>query len=323
MREDMFKVIVERPRNVYSNTYSGDGRIFRNAEDAPLRMGMRRGYHRWRKHLNENLAPLKRYLERQVGRPWSDVYSEICAVIDTRSTVKQHVRQHIGDFVALRTRWEASAKGGRVLVHVERGLLESGLRPLHDVRQRLYVHPLTGVLLANPWPKRTYETQGAVARRQEKARAESRRIISADTQWHRLDGLWFEVKLAHLPERADGEDTGCWDVVRKRVVRTQGWKYWPEKDGTQDWYGAPDVYAVSKRQLSAREFSAHSSDTRKGRKAAKNNGPHGPLFFATCWRRAPLRHVRCSQLSGRIPPPYTRNLSFYAVVQACTSLDQQ
>lgn len=44
MREDMFKVIVERPRLVNSNGYSRDGRKFRNHEDAPGQLGMKRGY---------------------------------------------------------------------------------------------------------------------------------------------------------------------------------------------------------------------------------------------------------------------------------------
>jgi hypothetical protein len=38
MREDMFKVIVERPRPVNSNGYSRDGRKFRNDEDAPTQL---------------------------------------------------------------------------------------------------------------------------------------------------------------------------------------------------------------------------------------------------------------------------------------------
>ena len=40
MREDMFKVIVERPRLVNSNGYSRDGRKFRNDANAPGRLGM-------------------------------------------------------------------------------------------------------------------------------------------------------------------------------------------------------------------------------------------------------------------------------------------
>ena len=38
MREDMFKVIVERPRLVNSTGYSRDGRKFRNDESAPARL---------------------------------------------------------------------------------------------------------------------------------------------------------------------------------------------------------------------------------------------------------------------------------------------
>jgi hypothetical protein len=72
MRDDMFKVIVERPRRIHSNAYKGDGRAFRNREDGPSRLGMNKGYDD-RKGLNENLAPLKRFLERQVNRPWDKV----------------------------------------------------------------------------------------------------------------------------------------------------------------------------------------------------------------------------------------------------------
>jgi hypothetical protein len=69
MREDMFKVIVERPRLVNSNGYSRDGRRFRNREEVGSFLGMKRGYDST-KWLNENLAPLRRYLASQVNRPW-------------------------------------------------------------------------------------------------------------------------------------------------------------------------------------------------------------------------------------------------------------
>lgn len=74
MREDMYKVIVERPRR--GGSYSRDGRRFRASEDAPTKVGMRKGYGSL-KYLNENLAPLRRYLERQAGRPWNLVFSDV------------------------------------------------------------------------------------------------------------------------------------------------------------------------------------------------------------------------------------------------------
>jgi hypothetical protein len=74
MREDMYKVIVERPRR----GKEGDATAARLREDfdGPMRLGMRAGY--GYRSLNENLAPLRRYLHAQIGRPWDKVFSEIC-----------------------------------------------------------------------------------------------------------------------------------------------------------------------------------------------------------------------------------------------------
>ena len=103
MREDMSRVIVERPR------LGGDrGRKGRSvsSDDLPKQEGMRR------KHvlsgdckvLNENLSPLRRYLERQVGRPWNKIYSEIARYLRADSTVQQHVRDHLSNFVSVKPR---------------------------------------------------------------------------------------------------------------------------------------------------------------------------------------------------------------------------
>ena len=85
MRKDMAKVLVERPRLIDSTEHRG-----RKLPDEllPKSLGVRRavreagGY----KQLNENLAPLRRYLERQVGRPWNKVFSDIAANLKSTST---------------------------------------------------------------------------------------------------------------------------------------------------------------------------------------------------------------------------------------------
>src|SRR5947209_3737612 len=100
MREDMAKVIVERPRIKPRNTRKGR-RV--DPDDLPAYEGMRRA-HAWRgerKQLNENLAPLRRYLAKQVGRPWDKVYSEISTHLRVDNVVQQHVRDHLHDFVAV------------------------------------------------------------------------------------------------------------------------------------------------------------------------------------------------------------------------------
>lgn len=111
MRKDMFKVIVERPRLIEDSARKGRSR----PDDLlPSRIGLRRaareagGY----KMLNENLAPLRRYLGKQVGRPWNTVYSEICAHLKSASTVQQHVRDHIRDYVQLNPRDDLRVRGG-------------------------------------------------------------------------------------------------------------------------------------------------------------------------------------------------------------------
>ena len=54
------------------------------------------------KSLNENLAPLVRFIRKRIGRRWDDVFSEICEHLDTGSTVKMHVREHLEDFILIR-----------------------------------------------------------------------------------------------------------------------------------------------------------------------------------------------------------------------------
>ena len=103
MRPDMAKVIVERPRRLEG--FSRKGRVL-PPDDLPSHEGMRlRHVRNWGgKVLNENLAPLRRYLERQVVRPWNKVYAEISAHLRPTSAVQQHVRDHLHHFVAVAPR---------------------------------------------------------------------------------------------------------------------------------------------------------------------------------------------------------------------------
>src|SRR5262245_28623230 len=114
MRGDMPKVIVERPRQGSGGMRLRRDKTVREDDAALSKIGMKRharergGY----KSLNENLAPLKRYLDAQVNRPWDKVWSEICKNLKPSNTVQQHVRDHIPDFVAIKT----SLRDGKVWV---------------------------------------------------------------------------------------------------------------------------------------------------------------------------------------------------------------
>jgi len=141
MRSDMHKVIVERPRMLRSAWRSRKTALHLDTvrssqahdagEDYDSGPG-RAACSRYQKHLNENLAPLKRYLRAQVGRPWDKVYSEIRTGIPC-SAVGLHVLQHVGDFVAIDTYLEDG---------VVRERSYGWFRPVRG----LYVHPVTKLL---------------------------------------------------------------------------------------------------------------------------------------------------------------------------------
>lgn len=249
MREDMSRVIVERPRIIES--IARKGRV-RDLEDLLVQQGMRRGQRErggW-KMLNENLAPLRRFLERQVGRPWDKVYSEIAARLRVDSTVQQHVRDHLRDFVETRPRRGTYRWSG----HNGEGLWF----------QRLYVDPRDGIL------KRTDRLPEARSRRRDRERKRrdgpvERIAISKYCELRRIDGIWYEILLAPLPRPEYEREVsagrlitpGVIDVVTGRAIPAG-----PQIDEEGAWRAYrrdyPDRrYAVSKRQISRKELRRH------------------------------------------------------------------
>lgn len=94
MREDMDRVIIERGRSHGGCKYKVHRRRLNqiNQEDIPLNEGMRRPYGYDTKNQRDVLGPLRKYLHKQVGRLWDDIYSEICSVTDTRTIRGHHLR---------------------------------------------------------------------------------------------------------------------------------------------------------------------------------------------------------------------------------------
>jgi hypothetical protein len=189
MRKDMYKVIVERPRRG-KDGYATAARL-RKDFDGPTRLGMRAGY--GYRSLNENLAPLRRYLHAQIGRPWNKVFSEICAGIDRRSTVQQHIHQHIRDFIAI----EVDVRDGQLIDLVARwGFRGSG----SGISQEIYVDPRTGLIRPNknyrPWRHGIAEYR----RREQAEVAARRRKVDERTYLLLLNEIWFSVEVDVLPE---------------------------------------------------------------------------------------------------------------------------
>lgn len=236
MRKDMSKIIVERPRVGHSRRYAkpGRSRVVTDDDGDPLdaREPTRRPART--KYLNENLAPLKRYLDAQVGRPWSKVYAEIATHLRPSSTVQQHVRDHLTDFVAISTRMV----GGAVHVQPRYG----GPVPLAEARCHFFVHPKSGLLKRNTlrptssWYRTQYRNRDSIAS------TPDRIVTSATQQIHRLnDGAWWAVTLAPVDAAAPAAPV---DVVLRDGLSTRS----PEQ-----LYGRAGLYARHKRALSKAE----------------------------------------------------------------------
>lgn len=183
MRPDMHKIIVERPRwgsalpNHKTALRFSSAKI-RLAVDAAedYDSGPRRASSARRdKELNENLAPLSRYLMSQIGRPWRKVYGEIRQSIDARSATGLHVLQHLEGYVTVHTALENG-----VVVGAEGW---NNGRPVSG----LYVHPASGLLRFSkdkPWwhTRRIEERELNLVR------------VNANVEYEKIDGHWYRME---------------------------------------------------------------------------------------------------------------------------------
>jgi hypothetical protein len=138
MRSDFHKVIAERPRSGHSlpsrktgwstSSYDPD----RDDDRLPVRESMSWNTYSPRKHFSDHLAPLRRYLHKQVGRPWHKVEADLRKAIDLSTLMGRHL-------------WSHAESEVEVDVWIdERGVPRRTVygTPVRD----LYVHPKTGLL---------------------------------------------------------------------------------------------------------------------------------------------------------------------------------
>src|SRR6202000_3285217 len=127
-------------------------------------------------------GPLRRWVRSQVGRPWNDVYSEACAVIDPGDYVRVHVKTHLLEFVERNT----FMHDGKVCVL---GRWSRSAEPLVESvwwREKFSVHPETWLLLVSQRTSR----RAPLAR--EPKKPETFRWIGRGIALQQIRGLWFE-----------------------------------------------------------------------------------------------------------------------------------
>jgi hypothetical protein len=232
MRPDMAQVIIERPRGGrrYKTPKGSRRRLQRGLDAGPRREGMKRVWGGGTKSLNEHLGPLRRFLLGQVGRPWDQVFAEICEHLRVDSAVQDHVRDHVWDYVER-----------NVIVVNGEPCFGAGWwhgRPLRGSWRDLYVCPRSGLL--KPVPR--YRRRMAVR----PARPPVRVGELSQCRWIR--DAWHLVTLQPVP-RGDAGVSRCvaTDIVLgKRVSELGALRLRAEYGGS--------LFAVAMRQLARREL---------------------------------------------------------------------
>jgi hypothetical protein len=229
MRNDMAKVVTERPRHGHGNSSKKWGRRLGkqeyDAEDhGPTRAPIARHHqYGWNaKEFSDLLGPLRRYLRKQVGRPWNKVWSEISRTLDNRSLSGQHIFDHI--------RWEVEQHarlGADGSVYHDRW---SGAVAVSG----LYVHPVTRLLCYAPYPNSPFRG-GPFLKARAALRALSVDASSvADIRRYRVDGLRvWERRMAARCRSTARPGTSVWlqnrRARRKSEKRAESWSVirWP------------------------------------------------------------------------------------------------
>ena len=146
MREDFSKVVTEKPRYGHANRskktrlkvnvrHLDEGR--HSHENLPSRapVSKNRQYGYDSKDFSDRLGPLKRFLRKNIGRPWDKVYGELSQVLDKRSLTGRHIWMHIWQEVKVNC---FLGPDGKVY-------LNTGFWSTHPF-EGFYVHPRTKLL---------------------------------------------------------------------------------------------------------------------------------------------------------------------------------
>lgn len=232
MRKDMHKVIVTRPR--WGSRWLPHPKLRLDPLPDRSHLGMRRASREQTgliKGFDDHLKPLERFLWKQRGRPWDKVFHEICEALGGRSLVKDHVHEHLDDFIVRRV---SVGRDGRF--YGQHGWRSPAL--LEDCRQALYVDPRDGIIKETGKYRRKLGLPEKLRwGRQAPEPDRDRRVLSDKVELRRIGGIWYRVRFAERPDLGP-EARVCDLLTRERV-----------------WAGRR--HAASKQQLSKSELQSH------------------------------------------------------------------
>lgn len=272
MRADMKKVLTERPRG--HGTYSYND--FRQREragdydDLPSHQGMRRPYGWDRKEFSDLLGPLQRFLRNCVGRPWDDVWSEICQVVGSGNTVDQHLRGHVEQEVETNTvvidgqvlsygRFGGTlGRPWKLYVDPRDGLIyaaEDRYSAWKAVKYKMvegmqYRQADDGLLYPPDWNRTSYEPSYPLYYRGGRNSGRYPLKVIGDRSAMLIEGIWYWIEMAETPPPSDVGYVQDGAAKTRRVFFAR-----------YDFVRGEDVkhgrYHAAKRQMASRDLRRH------------------------------------------------------------------
>ena len=201
MRDDFAKVLVERPRFNHHDCY-GNHRHTKAFKEDEMYFGgrepMKKRYNSRvdRKSFNEHLSPLKGWLRSVVGKQWDKSYSELRQKFDARSTINNHILEHLWDYVET----HAFVQNGKTMCHVRYAYGNEYTRivPIKECSKEYYVCPKDGTLKkTNKAPYKAIRRAQVLSAKE--AEAKIFRVLDENTHLHFVDGVWFACTIKPLP----------------------------------------------------------------------------------------------------------------------------
>jgi hypothetical protein len=152
------------------------------------------------KEFTDVIGPLYRYLLKQVGRRWDDVYKEISAELPKNSVQNNHIYTHIWQFV------EKDVKIIDGKPYYKGSRFENIPITSNNQFNQLYINPNTGLLCKAKKGKDRYSYLYSELYSGSQTYIPGVKVYPG-VQYHKLGGVWYEVKVRKFPRLAtDGVD---------------------------------------------------------------------------------------------------------------------
>jgi hypothetical protein len=229
MRQDLNKILTENARVGHERSYREQRRKtkyeIRDEDGNPFggRESMKKRYSTYgdRKEFNENLSPLKRMIEKNVGRKWDDFYSEFCQNFDKRKVVNDHILLHLFQYVKINTK----KVDGEIFIYDN----YSGWRDLEYASYVLwYVDPETDILMTNDRRVSNAARRRKYAEIEKSKNKEARILIDENTELNKVDGIWYVYnykdarKIEYYYTRPGNIDIKAWDKMNPQQKTIRG-----------------------------------------------------------------------------------------------------